>query len=160
MISMRSSSARSMVSVVLAVVMNKTPERSNGASRKWSRKWSFCAGSSASSSAEEGSPAQVAGEPCPPRRAKTRDPSPRTGGWRRSAVPAWRDVGAPVAADLGLVVHSRPGDICVNLRPRARATERAMEVLPTPGGPTRQKDGALEGRPCALPRPGIPAACP
>src|SRR5690606_336468 len=46
------------------------------------------------------------------------------------------DVGAAVAADLGLVAHAAEGD------PHERAAEGAgddspSEVLPTPGGPTR-----------------------
>ena len=45
-----------MVSVVLAVVMNMTLDRSTGISRKWSRKVLFCSLSSTSSSAEAGSP--------------------------------------------------------------------------------------------------------
>ena len=56
MTSMRSSSGEGIVSVVLAVVMNKTFDRSNGNSIKWSRNAKFCSASKTSSSAAEGSP--------------------------------------------------------------------------------------------------------
>ena len=45
-----------MVSVVLAVVMNSTSDRSKGTSRKLSRKVLFCSTSSTSSRADAGSP--------------------------------------------------------------------------------------------------------
>ena len=46
------------------------------------------------------------------------------------------DVGAPVAADLGLVVHAAERRRARTCRPSARATDSPSDVLPTPGGPT------------------------
>jgi hypothetical protein len=45
-----------------------------------------------------------------------------------------------MAADLGLVAHAaeRHAD---ELAPIARAIDRPSDVLPTPGGPTRQRIG-------------------
>ncbi len=51
------------------------------------------------------------------------------------------DVGAAVAADLRLVADRRRGDMRTNLRPSARAIDLPSEVLPTPGGPTKQRIG-------------------
>jgi len=50
------------------------------------------------------------------------------------------DVRAAVAADLGLVAHAaqRDADELSSQRPRDRL---ASDVLPTPGGPTRQRIG-------------------
>jgi hypothetical protein len=45
------------------------------------------------------------------------------------------DVGAAMTLDLGLVAHSAQTE-AVELAASASATERPMEVLPTPGGPT------------------------
>ena len=54
-------------------------------------------------------------------------------------VPGHRaDVGAAVAADLGLVAHAADA-MRTNLRPSARAIECPSDVLPTPGGPTKQR---------------------
>ena len=58
--SILSRSGRGMVSVVFAVVMNITFDRSKGTSRKWSVKSLFSSGSSTSSSAEAGSPLKKA----------------------------------------------------------------------------------------------------
>ena len=55
MTSIRSSSGREIVLRSLAVVMNTTSDRSKGSSKKWSLKVAFCAASSTSSSAAEGS---------------------------------------------------------------------------------------------------------
>ena len=46
------------------------------------------------------------------------------------------DVGAAVAADLGLVTHA-PSDSRTNFRFIARAIDLASDVLPTPGGPAK-----------------------
>ncbi len=51
------------------------------------------------------------------------------------------DVRAAMAADLGLVAHAARARARTNLRPMARAMERPSEVLPTPGGPTKQRIG-------------------
>ena len=56
MTSMRSNSGCEMVCSELAVVMNSTLDKSKGSSMKWSLKVLFCAGSSTSSRAEDGSP--------------------------------------------------------------------------------------------------------
>ena len=45
-----------------------------------------------------------------------------------------------MAADLGLVVHAAQAD-AHELRPRALAMLLPSEVLPVPGGPTRQRIG-------------------
>ena len=50
------------------------------------------------------------------------------------------DVGAAVAADLGFVAHAAERD-ADELAAERRAIERASEVLPTPGGPTKQRIG-------------------
>ena len=62
------------------------------------------------------------------------------------------DVGAPVAADVGLVAHAAERDAHVLAPHRARRSTRATEVLPTPGGPTNSMIGA---RPLVV---GCPAA--
>ena len=54
------------------------------------------------------------------------------------------DVGAAVAADLGLVAHAAQAEMRWNLRPMAEAMERPSEVLPTPGGPDEAEDGPLD----------------
>ena len=54
------------------------------------------------------------------------------------------DIGAAVAADLGLVVHAAERHARRTCGPVARAIERPSEVLPTPGGPTKQSIGALQ----------------
>jgi hypothetical protein len=50
------------------------------------------------------------------------------------------DVGAPVAADLGLVVRAAEAG-ALELEPSARAMLCPSEVLPTPGGPTKHRIG-------------------
>ncbi len=45
-----------------------------------------------------------------------------------------------VAANFGFVPHP-PKEIRVNLRPSARAMDLPSDVLPTPGGPTKQRIG-------------------
>jgi hypothetical protein len=52
------------------------------------------------------------------------------------------DIGPPVTADLGLVA-TPPSDMRTNSRPVARAIDLPSEVLPTPGGPTRQRIGPV-----------------
>jgi hypothetical protein len=50
------------------------------------------------------------------------------------------DVGAAVAADLGLVAHAAERQ-AHELAAGRRAIDLPSEVLPTPGGPTRQRIG-------------------
>ena len=50
------------------------------------------------------------------------------------------DVGPPVAADLGLVAHAAERD-ADELASSERAIDLPSEVLPTPGGPARQRIG-------------------
>ena len=57
------------------------------------------------------------------------------------------DVGAAVAADLGLVVHAAERRCARTCGPCARAIDWPSDVLPTPGGPTKQRIGAL---PCGF----------
>ena len=52
------------------------------------------------------------------------------------------DVGAAVAADLGLVAHAAQAD-AVELAAQARAIDLPRVVLPTPGGPTKHRIGPL-----------------
>ena len=70
-------------------------------------------------------------------RARLADPLDDVAGQRA-------DVGAPVAADLGLVVHAARL-VRTNLRPVARAMLWPSEVLPTPGGPTNTGSGSCLG---------------
>ena len=126
-----------MVSVVLAVVMKSTSDRSKGSSRKLSRKVLFCSPSNTSSSAEEGSPwiseaslsissnsskglllpACLMAEMMRPGIAPT-----YVLRWPRISASSW----------------TPPREIRESFRLVALATDMAMEVLPTPGGPTRQ----------------------
>ncbi len=48
-----------------------------------------------------------------------------------------------MATDLGLVMHGRPALTRTNFRSMARAIDWPSEVLPTPGGPTKHRIGAL-----------------
>jgi hypothetical protein len=50
------------------------------------------------------------------------------------------DIGAPVAADLGLIAHATQAD-AHELAAQGPAIDLPSEVLPTPGGPTRQRMG-------------------
>ena len=50
------------------------------------------------------------------------------------------DVSAAMTANLSFVVNAAERNL-TNFRSRARAIERPSEVLPTPGGPTRQRIG-------------------
>lgn len=59
---------------------------------------------------------------------------------RRNASRHRADVGSSVAADLRLIPHTAETDADVFLF-RARATLLAIEVLPVPGGPARQRIG-------------------
>ena len=49
------------------------------------------------------------------------------------------DVGAAVAADLGLVAHAADARCARTCAPARAAIERPSDVLPTPGGPTKHR---------------------
>ena len=57
---------------------------------------------------------------------------------RRNASRHRADVGSSVAADLRLIPHTAETDADV-IFIQARATLLAIEVLPVPGGPARQR---------------------
>ena len=61
------------------------------------------------------------------------------------------DIGPAMTADLSLVAHATEGDL-MKFRPMERAMERASEVLPTPGGPTRHRIGPWISRQTATAR--------
>jgi len=61
-----------------------------------------------------------------------------------------------MAANLRFVMDPTERD--ANFRPSARAMDLPTEVLPTPGGPTKQRIGLSCCRPATLDRSGRPVA--
>ena len=142
MTSIRSSSGAGMVSSVFAVVTNSTFDKSYGSSRYRSRKELFCSGSSTSKSALAGSP-RISEE------ILSISSSRITG----LIVPALfmaykiRPGIAPIyvrrCPRISASSFTPPRLMRTNFLPSARAIERAMLVLPTPGGPTKHRIGAF-----------------
>ena len=56
------------------------------------------------------------------------------------------DVGAAMAADVGLVAGAAERDADVLRGPSDRAIDLAIDVLPTPGGPTNRRIGPVPSR--------------
>ncbi|MPM88209.1 hypothetical protein SDC9_135310 [bioreactor metagenome] len=137
MTSMRSRRGLGIVEAEFAVVMNMTLLRSKGTSRKLSAKCQFCSGSSTSSSADDGSP-------------RKSEPNLSISSIKINGLFAphcfifWmmRPGSAPTYVRLWPRISASscipPSDMLMNFRPIVRAIERPSEVLPTPGGPTKQ----------------------
>ncbi len=138
---MRSRSGAGIGSSTLAVVMNSTS--TGRTARRGSDRGTcpFCSGSSTSSSADEGSPRKSDAELVDlvedEHRVLRLGPPQALHDLARQRA----DVGAAVAADLGLVAHAAERHAHELAGPATCAIDRASDVLPTPGGPTKQRIG-------------------
>mmetsp|Transcript_11486 Transcript_11486/g.29396 ORF Transcript_11486/g.29396 Transcript_11486/m.29396 type:complete len:200 (-) Transcript_11486:1262-1861(-) len=140
MTSIRSSSGAGMVSIELAVAMKRTLERSYGTVMYRSTKVEFCAGSSTSSIADDGSP-----ETDEPRAILSISSSSTTGSLPLTSFIPW--ISRPGCDPTYVRLKPRmsdssripPSEMRRNSRPRHDAIDLPREVLPTPGGPTRQR---------------------
>mmetsp|Transcript_2711 Transcript_2711/g.6864 ORF Transcript_2711/g.6864 Transcript_2711/m.6864 type:complete len:368 (-) Transcript_2711:906-2009(-) len=154
--SSRSSSGPGMSAARLAVATNVTRDRSKGRPRYASVKCAFCSGSSTSSSAAAGSP----------RSASLPSLSSSSSSMTGSATPAFR---MPLMTRPGMAPTyvrlcprtsasslTPPSAILTRGRPSTSATERASDVLPTPGAPMKHRMGA---RPADAPRSRSTAMC-
>ncbi len=138
--SMRSSRGAEMVCRLLAVAMKSAFERSKSTSIKLSWKALFCSGSSTSSKAEEGSPLKSLPSLSTSSKIKTGLEVP-------ALIKFWmiRPGMAPMyvrrCPRISASSCKPPNDMRMYLRPSDSATDLPNEVLPTPGGPTKQMMG-------------------
>lgn len=132
--SKRSKSGGYIVSIVLAVAINKTLERSKGTFRKWSLNWLFWAGSSTSNKALLGSPLKSL-------LILSISSNNITGFATLTLKRVYIIVPGidPMYVLLWPLISASsltpPKAILANFLPRASAIDFPNEVFPTPGGP-------------------------